>query len=72
MNLRHLPTKRKLKKENENFRCEIRHLKTELKNARIDLAMEQITSNGYKHENEKLRTMLFGKPHSGFECVGVD
>lgn len=71
MKLRHLPTKRKLKKENENFRCEIRHLKTELRNARTDLALEQVTSSGYKHENEKLRAMLFGEPHSGFECVGV-
>lgn len=71
MKLRHYPTKRKLRKENTDLRHLVKHLETELRNARTDLALEQVTSSGYKHENEKLRAMLFGEPHSGFECVGV-
>ena len=74
MKLRHIPTKRKLKKENEDLRHYIRHIETELRNARTDLALEQAASSGYRHENRELRNriaMLFDEPHSGFECVGV-
>lgn len=75
MKLRNLCTKRKLKKENEDLRHYIRHIETELRNARTDLALEQAASSGYRHENRELRarisSMLFGEPHSGFECVGV-
>lgn len=74
MKLRHLCTKRKLKKENEDLRHYIRHIETELRNARTDLALEQAASSGYRHENRELRNRiatLFDEPHSGFECVGV-
>ena len=75
MNLRNLRTKRKLKKENEDLRHYIRHIETELRNARTDLALEQAATSGYRHENRELRNRiatLFDEPHSGFECVGVD
>ena len=75
MNLRNLRTKRKLKKENEDLRHYIRHIETELRNARTDLALEQAATSGYRHENRELRNRIatmFDEPHSGFECVGVD
>lgn len=75
MNLRNLRTKRKLKKENEDLKHYIRHIETELRNARTDLALEKAAASGYRHENRELRnriSMLFDEPHSGFECVGVD
>ena len=74
MNLRNLRTKRKLKKENEDLRHYIRHIETELRNARTDLALEQAATSGYRHENRELRNRiatLFDEPHSGFTCVGV-
>lgn len=74
MNLRNLTTKRKLKKENADLKHYIKHLETELKNARTDLALEQATSSGYRHENRELRNRiatLFDEPQAGFECVGV-
>lgn len=74
MKLRHIPTKRKLKKENEDLKHYIRHIETELRNARTDLALEQAASSGYRHENRELRNRIatmFDEPHSGFECVGV-
>lgn len=74
MKLRHYPTKRRLKRENEDLKHLVKHLETELKNVRTDLAIEQATSSGYKHENRELRNRLatlFDEPHSGFTCVGV-
>ena len=74
MKLRNFPTKRKLKRENADLKHLIKHLETELKNARTDLALEQATSNGYKHENQELRNRIaamFDEPQSGFTCVGV-
>lgn len=74
MKLRHYPTKRKLKRENADLRHLVNHLETELRNVRTDLAIEQATSNGYKHENRELRNRLatlFDEPKSGFTCVGV-
>lgn len=72
--LRNYPTRRKLLKDVENLRAENRHLSIELRNARADLALEQITSSGYRHENRKLRSrieMLCDDTHSGFTCLGV-
>lgn len=74
MKLRHYPTKRRLKRENEDLKHLVKHLETELKNARTDLALEQATSSGYRHENRELRNRLatlFDDPQSGFTCVGV-
>lgn len=74
MNLRNLTTKRRLKKENEDLKHLVKHLKLELKNARIDLILEQVASNGYRRENTELRNRLatlFDEPQSGFTCVGV-
>lgn len=74
MKLRHFPTKRKLKRENADLKHLVKHLETELKNARTDLALEQATSSGYRHENRELRNRiaaLFDEPQSGFTCVGV-
>lgn len=74
MKLRNFPTKRKLKRENADLKHLIKHLETELKNARTDLALEQATSSGYRHENRELRNRLatlFDEPQSGFTCVGV-
>ena len=74
MKLRDFPTKRKLKRENADLKHLIKHLETELKNVRTDLALEQATSSGYKHENRELRNRLvalFDEPQSGFTCVGV-
>lgn len=74
MKLRHFPTKRKLRKENADLRHLVKHLETELKNVRTDLALEQATSSGYRHENRELRNRiaaLFDEPQSGFTCVGV-
>ena len=74
MKLRNFPTKRKLKRENADLKHLIKHLETELKNARTDLALEQATSSGYRHENRELRNRLatlFDEPQSGFICEGV-
>lgn len=74
MKLRHLPTKRKLKRENEDLKDLVELLELELRNARLDLELEKATSNGYKHENRELRNRLatlFDEPQSGFTCVGV-
>ena len=74
MKLRNLTTKRKLKKDNEHLKRYIKHLEPELKNVRTDLALEQATSSGYKHENRELRNRLatlFDEPQAGFECVDV-
>lgn len=74
MAFKDLLTRRKLLKENESLRAENRHLSIELRNARADLALEQITSSGYRHENRKLRSrieMLCDDTHSGFTCLGV-
>lgn len=74
MKLRHINTKRKLKRDNEDLRCLVKHLRQELRNVQTDLALEQAISSGYRHENIELRTRLatlFDK-HSGFECVGVE
>lgn len=74
MNLRHYSTKRKLKKENADLRHLVKHLETELRNVRTDLALEKATSSGYRHENRELRSRLatlFDEPQSGFTCVGV-
>lgn len=74
MNLRNLSTKRKLRKENADLKHLVKHLETELRNVRTDLALEQATSSGYRHENRELRNRLatlFDEPQSGFTCVGV-
>lgn len=76
MRLRNYPTKRKLLKDIENLRAENRHLSIELRNARADLALELVTSSGYRHENRELKRKLkvLETPESdsfGFECVGV-
>ena len=74
MNLRNLSTKRKIRRENADLKHLVKHLETELKNARTDLALEQATSSGYRHENRELRNRiaaLFDEPQSGFTCVGV-
>lgn len=74
MNLRNISTKRKLKRENAELKHLVKHLETELKNVRTDLALEQATSNGYRHENRELCNRiatLFDEPQSGFTCVGV-
>ena len=74
MKLRYFPTKRKLRRENADLKHLVKHLETELKNARTDLALEQATSSGYRHENKELRNRLaalFDEPKSGFACVGV-
>lgn len=76
MAFKDLLTRRKLLKENESLRAENRHLSIELRNARADLALEQITSSGYRHENRELKRKLktLETPESepfGFECVGV-
>lgn len=74
MKLRHYLTKRRLKRENEDLKHLVKHLETELKNVRTDLAIEQATSSGYRHENRELRNRLatlFDEPQSGFTCVGV-
>lgn len=74
MKFRNLPTKRKLKRENADLKHLIKHLETELKNVRTDLALEQATSSGYRHENRELRNRiatLCDEPKSGFTCVGV-
>lgn len=74
MKLRHFPTKRKLRRENAELKHLVKHLETELKNVRTDLALEQATSSGYRHENRELRNRiaaLFDEPQSGFTCVGV-
>ena len=74
MKLRHYPTKRKLKRENADLKHLVKHLETELKNVRTDLALEQAASSGYRHENRELRNRLatlFDEPQSGFTCVGV-
>lgn len=74
--LRNYPTRRKLLKDVENLRAENRHLSIELRNARADLALELVTSSGYRHENRELKRKLkvLETPESdsfGFECVGV-
>ena len=74
MKLRHYSTKRKLKRENADLKHLVKHLETELRNVRTDLALEQATSSGYRHENRELRNRiaaLFDEPQSGFTCVGV-
>ena len=74
MKLRDFPTKRKLRKENADLKYLVKHLETELRNVRTDLALEQATSSGYRHENRELRNRiatLFDEPQSGFTCVGV-
>lgn len=74
MKFRNLTTKRKLRKENTDLRHLVKHLETELRNVRTDLALEQATSSGYRHENRELRNRiaaLFDEPQSGFTCVGV-
>ena len=74
MKFRNLTTKRSLKRENADLKHLEKHLETELKNARTDLALEQATSSGYRHENRELRNRLatlFDEPQSGFTCVGV-
>lgn len=74
MKLKHMPTKRKLKRENADLKHLVKHLETELKNVRTDLVLEQATSNGYRNENRELRhriATMFDEPQSGFECVGV-
>ena len=74
--LRNYPTKRKLLKDIEYLRAENRHLSIELRNARTDLALELVTSSGYRNENRTLRNKLKAYESSepetiGFECVGV-
>lgn len=74
MKFRNLTTKRSLKRENADLRHLVKHLETELRNVRTDLALEQATSSGYRHENRELRNRiaaLFDEPKSGFTCVGV-
>ncbi|MGN0501768.1 MAG: hypothetical protein ACI4HN_02490 [Ruminococcus sp.] len=58
MKFRNLQTKRKLKRENADLRHLVKHLETELKNVRTDLALERATSSGYRHENRELRNRL--------------
>lgn len=75
--LRNYPTRRKLLKDVENLRAENRHLSIELRNARADLALELVTSSGYRNENRTLRNKLkaLETPESeafNFECVGVE
>lgn len=65
MAFKDLLTRRKLLKENESLRAENKHLSIEPRNARADLALEQVTSSGYRHENNELRKqldMLAAKP----------
>jgi regulator of replication initiation timing len=77
MAFKDLLTRRKLLKENEALRAENRHLSIELRNARADLAIEQLTSRGYRNENRTLRNKLKAyeslEPETvGFKCVGVE
>ena len=76
MAFKDLLTRRKLLKENESLRAENRHLSIELRNARADLALELVTSSGYRNENRTLRNKLKAYESSepetiGFECVGL-
>lgn len=79
MKLRHYPTKRKLKEENAHQKHFVKHLETELKNVRTDLALKEDLVNQYKQENERLWAIIAAltdkysdkDKQSGFECVGV-
>lgn len=79
MKLRHYLTKRKLKKENADLKCDVRHLKIELRNERTDNTLKETVLEQYKQENERLWAIIAaltdkysdkGK-QTGFECVGV-
>lgn len=79
MKLRHFPTKRSLKRENTDRKHLVKHLETELRNVRTDLALKEDLVNQYKQENERLWTIIAAltdkysdnEKQSGFECVGV-
>lgn len=79
MKLKHLPTKRSLKKEVEDLRLLRRHLESDLRNTKADLYVVEDDLKQYKQENERLLTIIAAltdkysdnDKQSGFECVGV-
>lgn len=58
MALRHIKTKRSLKDENKHLHSLVKHLQTELENARLDLCIKNDAINGYRKENIKLRKRI--------------
>lgn len=80
MNLRHLPTKRKLKKDNADLKLLKKHLERRLQHAEDDLDTKEDELKQYRQENERLWAVIAAltdkysdkDKHSGFECVGVD
>lgn len=79
MKLRHYPTKRSLKKRNEELKSDIRHLKIELRNERTDNTLKETVLEQYKQENKRLWEIIAAltdkysdnDKQSGFECVSV-
>lgn len=79
MNLRHLPTKRKLKKENADLELLKRHLERRLQHTQDELDTMKYELKQYRQENERLWAVISALTdkysdkdnHSGFECVGV-
>ena len=79
MKLRHYPTKRKLKKEVEDLRLLRRHLESDLRNTKADLATVNGDLEHHRQENKQLWAIITAltdkysdkDKQSGFECVGV-
>lgn len=79
MKLRHYPTKRSLKKDVEDLRLLRRHLESDLRNTKADLAAVNGDLEQYKEENRRLWEIVAAltdkysdnDKQSGFECVGV-
>lgn len=79
MKLKHLPTKRSLKKEVEDLRLLRRHLESDLRNTKADLYAVEGDLKQYKQENERLWEIVAAltdkysdkDKQSGFTCVGV-
>lgn len=79
MKFRNLTTKRSLKRENADRKHLVKHLETELRNVRTDLALKEDLVNQYKQENERLWAIIAAltdkysdnEKQSSFECVGV-
>lgn len=79
MKLKHLPTKRSLKKEVEDLRLLIRHLESDLRNTKADLYAVEGDLKQYKQENKRLWEIVAAltdkysdnDKQSGFTCVGV-
>lgn len=79
MKLRHIPTKRKLKKENEDLRLLRKHLERRLQHAQDDIDIKEDELKQCQQENKRLWAIIAAltdkysdkDKHSGFECVGV-